>query len=75
MNSKNIKLVITGRSGSGYNHVTLMIGENGTGEKDCGALYLSDSELEILSTGLQDGFREVNEVTFDVEDTTLIGEY
>ena len=75
MNYTNIRFVITGTSGSGYNYVTLMIGEAGTEGKDCGALYLSDTELNILSSSLRSGISEVDNATFDVEDTTLVGEY
>ena len=73
--NKDIKLVITGQTGSGYNYVTLMIGDSGTTLKDAGALYLSDDELDIVSSSLCTGFRDVSDVSFDVEDKTLVEEY
>tara|TARA_B100000700_G_C14887474_1_gene781103 strand:- start:123 stop:347 length:225 start_codon:yes stop_codon:yes gene_type:complete len=73
--NKDIKLVVTGQTGSGYNYVTLMIGDTGTSLKDCGALYLSDDELDVLSTSLCTGFRDVSDVSFDVEDSTLVEDY
>jgi hypothetical protein len=73
--NKDIKLVITGQTGSGYNYVTLMIGDTGTSLKDCGALYLSDEELEMVSSGMCTGFRDVTDVSFDIEDSTLVEEY
>ena len=73
--NKDIKLVITGSTGTGFNYVTLMIGDTGTSLKDCGALYLSDEELEIVSSSMCTGLREVTDVSFDVEDSTLVEDY
>lgn len=80
MNNNTIKLSVTERTGSGFNHVTLHIGTDQAAHKDCGMLYLSDSELDHLTTVLQCGVAEVNlsqdsTHTFEIENQSLATEY
>ena len=48
-----------------------MISMSGNKETDCGALYLSEQELDLLSNSLRDGLPE-NAGAFEVEDLTLV---
>ena len=75
MSNKNIRLSITSTNDKGYSHVSLMIGDDNNSLNDCGALYLSESELDILADGLRDGLRDAGDVSFEIEDTTLVQEY
>ena len=80
MNNNIIKLSITDRTGSGYNHVTLYTGTDQTPPKDCGMLYLSDDELEHLTSVIQNGVAELNlsnesNHTLEVDNQILATDY
>ena len=73
MSNKNIKLVTTDRTATGYNHVALYIGNDELSTNDSGILYLTDDELETLTDILRSGVAEINadsntSHTFDQED-------
>ena len=71
MIENSIKLVVNDKNDRGYSHVALMISMSGNKETDCGALYLSEQELDLLSNSLRDGLPE-NAGAFEVEDLTLV---
>ena len=80
MNNNTIKLSITDRTGAGYNHVTLYTGTDQTTPKDCGMLYLSDDELDHLSSVLQNGVAELNLAnesnhTLEIDNQVLTTDY
>lgn len=73
MSDKNIKLVTTDRTATGYNHVALYIGNDELSTNDSGILYLTDDELETLTEIFRSGIADINadqstSHTFDRED-------
>lgn len=75
MNESNIKLIINSTNDRGYSQVSLMVGKTLGDMKDCGALFLSQEELTIISDALISGFTENSKAVFSIEDKTLVGEY
>jgi len=78
MSNKNIKLVTTDKTSSGYNHVALYIGEDELSSNDSGILYLTDDELNSLSEIIRAGVSQINidnntSHTFDREDKFAVG--
>ena len=73
MSNKNIKLVTTDRTATGYNHVALYIGDDELSTNDSGILYLTDDDLEALTDIFRFGVAGINtdtntSHTFDQED-------
>ena len=60
MSNKNIKLVTTDKTSSGYNHVALYMGDDELSTDDSGILYLTDHELESLSEIIRVGISSIN---------------
>ena len=60
MNNKIIKLIVNEHTASGYNHATLFMGADEQTLSDCGALYLSNDEIDNLTDVLQHGVATCN---------------
>lgn len=61
MSNKNIKLVTTDKTSSGYNHVALYIGDDELSTDDSGILYLTDDELDGLTEIIRAGVNSINQ--------------
>jgi len=75
MSENNIKLIINSTNDRGFSQVSLMIATSLDEYKDCGALFLSEKELALISDALRSGIRDASNTSFSIDDKTLATEY